>query len=91
MTEKSTKTTEYRYTKLDELQANTTVNVFGVVKFARPPTKTRGSGKCFFFLVYQCYCFLCNIMDNNYFIGFIVIILVISQNTFKTFDRIKGH
>lgn len=43
MTEKSTKTTEYRYTKLDELQANTTVNVFGVVKFARPPTKTRGS------------------------------------------------
>lgn len=50
MTEKSTKTTEYRYTKLDELQANTTVNVFGVVKFARPPTKTRGSGKSFFFL-----------------------------------------
>lgn len=50
MTEKSTKTTEYKYLKLNELQANTTVNVFGVVKFARPPTKTRGSGKwCFFF------------------------------------------
>ncbi|XP_034327474.2 protection of telomeres protein 1 [Magallana gigas] len=43
MTEKSTKTTEYKYLKLNELQANTTVNVFGVVKFARPPTKTRGS------------------------------------------------
>lgn len=45
MTEKNTKTTEYKYLKLNELQANTTVNVFGVVKFARPPTKTRGSGK----------------------------------------------
>lgn len=44
-----------------------------------------------FFLVYQCYCFLCNIMDNNYFIGFLVIILVIGQNIFKTFDRIMGH
>lgn len=50
MTEKSTKTTEYKYLKLNELQANTTVNVFGVVKFARPPTKTRGSGKWRFFV-----------------------------------------
>lgn len=48
MTEKNTKTTEYKYLKLNELQANTTVNVFGVVKFARPPTKTRGSGKWLF-------------------------------------------
>lgn len=30
-------------------------------------------------------------MDNNYFIGFLVIILVIGQNIFKTFDRIMGH
>lgn len=50
MTEKNTKTTEYKYLKLNELQANTTVNVFGVVKFARPPTKTRGSGKWRFFV-----------------------------------------
>lgn len=49
MTEKNTKT-EYKYLKLNELQANTTVNVFGVVKFARPPTKTRGSGKWRFFV-----------------------------------------
>lgn len=50
MTEKNTKTTEYKYLKLNELQANTTVHVFGVVKFARPPTKTRGSGKWRFFV-----------------------------------------
>ncbi|XP_022337978.2 protection of telomeres protein 1-like [Crassostrea virginica] len=43
MTKKPSKTTEYHYTKLSEVQVNTTVNVFGVVRFARPPTKTRGS------------------------------------------------
>lgn len=59
MTEKSTKTTEYKYPKLNELQANTTVNVFGVVKFARPPTKTRGSGKWRFFVDEI---FLCNLV-----------------------------
>lgn len=77
MTEKNTKTTEYKYLKLNELQANTTVNVFGVVKFARPPTKTRGSGKWRFFVDEMF--FLCNIhvMPNNSNIGFIIIILVI--------------
>lgn len=77
MTEKNTKTTEYKYLKLNELQANTTVNVFGVVKFARPPTKTRGSGKWRFFVDEMF--FLCNIhvMPNNSIIGFIIIILVI--------------
>lgn len=44
MVDKTSKTTEYKYTNLDEIQANKIVNVFGVVKFARPPTKTRGSG-----------------------------------------------
>lgn len=45
MTKKPSKTTEYHYTKLSEVQVNTkSVNVFGVVRFARPPTKTRGSG-----------------------------------------------
>ncbi|XP_056005533.1 protection of telomeres protein 1-like [Ostrea edulis] len=43
MVDKTSKTTEYKYTNLDEIQANKIVNVFGVVKFARPPTKTRGS------------------------------------------------
>lgn len=90
MTEKNTKTTEYKYLKLNELQANTTVNVFGVVKFARPPTKTRGSGKWRFFCWWNV--FLCNIhvMPNNSIIGFIIIILVIGWNIFK-FDRIRGH
>lgn len=63
MTEKNTKTTEYKYLKLNELQANTTVNVFGVVKFARPPTKTRGSGKWRFFVDEMFFlCFLCPII-----------------------------
>ncbi|XP_062607354.1 protection of telomeres protein 1-like [Saccostrea cucullata] len=43
MASKKQKTAEYTYTKLADLQANSIVNVFGVVKFARPPTKTRGS------------------------------------------------
>lgn len=74
MTEKNTKTTEYKYLKLNELQANTTVNVFGVVKFARPPTKTRGSGKWRFFVDEMFFMFF---MPNNSIIGFITIILVI--------------
>lgn len=35
--------------------------------------------------------FQCNIMDNNYIIGIIIIILAIGQNIFQTFHLIRGH
>ena len=37
---------KYSYLLLDSVQPNTKVNVYGVVKFAKQPYKSRGSGKC---------------------------------------------
>ena len=34
----------YMYTKLSDVKETNSVNVYGVVKFFKPPRKTRGTG-----------------------------------------------
>lgn len=44
MKKSAVKPKEYNYSVLKSLEANTTVDVYGAVKFVKQPFKTRGKG-----------------------------------------------
>lgn len=53
MKKSAVKQREYKYTDVKKVEANTTVDIYGIVKFLKHPFKTRGKGNLQYYLIFN--------------------------------------
>ena len=85
------KNDRYKYENLADLKPNTVANVYGVVKFTKPPFRSKGSGKTLTDCMIKQTCYLYVILHRFIINGILFIYLYIYQLLRHSFHQSRSN